>query len=237
MHSTFDLSSIVAEKIGKKNYFREEFPKRQIYLNHSISHPHPRFMVDRWVNSPYKIASCFLIAGKPYPNEEHYEDGQVHQCFHSKFWALHLGVHAKTNKVAEVFKRKEHTRTLEKHSISVMLCNAGALSWENGRFYAPFRKVIPEEQVIEYPDPFRGNRFYHRYTDAQIASLGQLLLYLGEQYDIPLQYHSEIWEVSAPALQGAPGLYTRCSVRTDVNGCHPQPELIEMLANLTENTL
>ncbi len=226
------MSNIVAERVPARHYFREEFPKRQIYLSHSISHPHPRFVLERWQASPYKLGSCFLLAGQPYPHETHYDDGQIHQCFHSKYWAMHLGVHAQANQVPEAFKTKTHTRTLEKHSISIVLCSAGALSWEGGRFYTSFRKVVPEEQVIEYMDPYRGMRFFHRYTPAQIEALRKLLLYLREVYAIPLRYRSQIWDISEQALEGEPGLFTRCSVRSDVRSMHPQPELIEMLLNL-----
>jgi len=232
MSTSLDLSTIIAEKIGVKNYFKEEFPKNQIYISHTASHPHPSFAIKKWVGSPYKVANCFAIAGKPYPSENYYNDGQIHQCFNSKYWAIHLGLHAKRNEIPLSFKKKEVSRILEKHSISIALCNAGALSWESGRFYSSFRKVIDEEDVIEYMETFRGNRFYHRYTQAQIDSLKNILLYLNELYGIPLEYKSEIWDISKSALEGEKGIFTKCSVRSDVGSCHPQPELIEMLLSL-----
>lgn len=235
MTTSLDLSTIIAEKIGAKNFFKEVYPKNQIYLSHTISHPHPSFVIKRWINNPYKMACCFVIAGKPYPNEQYYEDGQIHQCFHSKYWAMHLGLHSKQNNVKPILKKKELSRTLEKHSMSITLCNAGVLSWERGRFYSSFRKVIPESEVVEYVDPHRGNQFYHKYTNAQIESLKQVLLYLNELYNIPLTYKSDMWGISESALNGEKGVFTRCSVRTDVNSCHPQPELIQMLLDLSSN--
>lgn len=234
MNTPLDLSTVIAEKIGTKNYFKEAFSKNQIYLSHTNTHPHPSFAIKKWVNSPYKVSSCFVVAGKPYTNENFYEDGQIHQCFNSKFWAIHLGIHAKLNNVPSRFYKKEISRKLEKHSINIAICNAGALTWESGRFYSSFRKVIDEKDVIEYMEPYRGNRFYHKYTPAQIESLKSILIYLNELYNIPLDYKSEIWDISENALKGEAGIFTKCSVRSDLNSCHPQPELIQMLLDLSK---
>jgi hypothetical protein len=232
MKEKLDISRIVLESIGHKNYFREEYPKRQIYLHHTVSHPSPVGDINSWRRLPYRIGTAMLIAGLPYPEETYYRDGDIYQCFNSRYWALHLASHARANRIPIQYRNKEHTRLLERHSIGIEICNAGWLTWENGRFYSTFRRVIPDDQVIEYVDKYRGQRFYHKYTDAQIESLRQLLVYFGEKYDIPLAYQPGMWDISEQALRGEPGIYTHTSVRSDKTDCHPQPELVKMLMEL-----
>ncbi|MCS6834156.1 MAG: N-acetylmuramoyl-L-alanine amidase, partial [Flammeovirgaceae bacterium] len=187
-----------------------------------------------WKQTEFRVASCVIIAGKPYPGDTSFKDGDIFQCFPAKYWALHLATHAPTNKIPLVYKNIEHTRTLEKHSISIVLCNAGWLTWENGRFYSSFRTVIPEEEVVEYLDKYRGKRFFHKYTHAQIESLRQLLVFLCEHFGIPKTYKTDMWNISRNALEGNPGIYTHASVRSDVFDCHPQPELVRMLRELDQ---
>ena len=227
-----NLSRIKMDKLTSKEYFREANPKKQIYLHHTVSHPSPKNDVNTWRRLPYRIGTCILIAGKPYPKEDYYVDGDIYQCFSSKYWAYHLGSHARGNKIPIQFKNRANTRKLERGSIAIEICNAGWLTWERGKFYSSFRTVVPEEEVIEYVDKYRGQRFYHKYTEAQIESLRQLLVFFCEKYDIPKTYQPDMWDISENALGGNPGIFTHTSVRSDKTDCHPQPELVNMLMNL-----
>jgi hypothetical protein len=128
----------------------------------------------------------------------------------------------------------EVTRKLEKASVGIEICNAGWLTWENGKFYSSFRTVIPNEEVIEYVDKYRGQRFFHKYTDAQIESVRQLLVYLCDTYKIPKDYQADMWDISENCLSGKPGIFTHTSVRSDKTDCHPQPELVKMLMELSQ---
>jgi len=107
---------------------------------------------------------------------------------------------------------------------------------------------VAKERVVEYVIPFKHipysdyfkklgvvgqpAYFYERYTDDQLESLRQLMLYYGEAHDIPLHYNEDMWDISVNALNGSHGIYTHVSYRTDKSDCHPQPELIEILKSL-----
>ena len=234
MKPTLDLSRIKMDRLKPHEYYRQAHPKRQIYLHHTVSHPSPVNDINSWRSLGYRIGTWLLIAGKPYPQETYYEDGDIYQTFSSKYWALHLASHARYNRIPAKYKQRSHTRWLERHSVGIEICNAGWLTWENGKFYSSFRKVIPVEQVIEYVDKYRGKRFYHKYTEAQIETLRQILVFLCERYSIPMTYFENMWDISEDALKGDPGIFTHTSVRSDKTDCHPQPELVEMLRNLSK---
>jgi hypothetical protein len=233
MKSPLDLSKIVLDHLDSKtDYFQDIQKKQQIYIHHSVSHPNPADVIESWRNKGPRIGACICIAGKPYASGTSFADGQIHSVFPSKYWAMHLNTHVEENSIPAKYKNRFHTRYLEKQSVALMLCNAGALSWENGKFYTVYRTTVPEDQVIEYVDKFRDKRFYQKYTTKQIEALRKLLIYFCELYQIPLTYQADMWDVSDRALRGTPGIFSHVSVRSDLNDCHPQPDFIEMLSGL-----
>ena len=232
MAKALDLSRIIHDNLGSANYFREALTKKQIYIHHSQSHPSPLYLINEWRARDAKFGACVVIAGRPYDSENYYADGDIYQCFPAKYWAMHLGIQAKGNNIPPQFKNIKHCRQLEKASVAVHMSNAGWLSYENGKFYSSFGTIIPDDEVIEFTDKYRGMQYYHKYTAAQLESLGQVLSFLGGHFKIPLDYKAEMWDISNNALSGVPGLYTGASVRTDRKECHPQPALVSALKNL-----
>lgn len=86
---------------------------------------------------------------------------------------------------------------------------------------------------MTYEKEFRGYRFYEKYTNAQIASLKELLVYWGKQYKISLKYKGNVmFECNKRALSGEGGVWAHASFRPDKSDVHPQPELIRMLESL-----
>jgi N-acetylmuramoyl-L-alanine amidase len=217
---------------GKNIYFPETHTKRQIYLHHTTSHSDPTALIEEWQQSAVRSGCSMLIAGEPRRLHAKFTDGDIYSVFPSQYWALHLGIHMPGNDLPKYYKDREYTRYIEKHSIAVTLSSYGPLTLESGRFYSVYRNVVPENEVIEYVEGYRGSRFYHQYTDAQIESLRQALLFLTEQYEIPRIYQPDMWDITEHALKGDPGIFTHASVRTDVTDCHPQPSLIKMLMEL-----
>ncbi len=236
MADKLQLSRIQVDSVGPHNFFREIFPKKQIYLHHSYSHPSPILVINEWRQKPHRIATCVVIGGRPYPNEPYYNDGDIYQAFPAKYWALHLGLHAPTNKIPSKYKSLAYTRQMEQTSIGITLCNAGHLDLIDGKYMSSFGAEIPPDQVVEYPNSYRAKRFYHKYTDAQIESLRQLLVFLCDTFKIPKTYNPDLWDVNQGALDGVAGIYSQGSVRSDVRDCHPQPELVAMLSGLASST-
>lgn len=210
----------------KSQYIQDETQKVQIYLHHTAGNSDPFGVYRDWESNPERIATCVTIGGKPIKNST-IVDGQIVQGFSSKNWAYHLGLREST-----FHKFNLPYKSLDRISIGIEICSWGQLTRKNGRFYNWVNKVVPDEDVIELQTPFRGFKYFHNYTDAQIVSVEKLLRYWKDKYSIPSLYHDDIFEVNARALSGEPGIYTHCSVRYDKVDIYPHPKLIEMLKSL-----
>ena len=116
----------------------------------------------------------------------------------------------------------------------------------------PIQNVQLYNKNNGYPNGFRGFKAFEKYTNAQINAVKDIILSLQEKFDnIDLRYKTDMWDikydsnglpsgsedgakgVSENALNGNSGIWTHVSYRTDKSDCHPQPELVEMLRNLT----
>lgn len=200
----------------ESQYFREVFTKRQIVLHHTVSGPGEQGDINWWRQTHEKVATCVIVD----------RDGTIHQLFPSKYWAHHLGIKAKNN------------TALNRQSIGIELDSWGQLTekldenGENPKYYSFTGKEVPAEQVQIYDKPFRGSRFYEKYTPEQIESVKLLLEFWGETYKIPLTYKLSMWEKNDEALGAVAGVWGHTAYRQDKSDPHPQPELIEMLKGL-----
>ena len=204
-------------------YIKEETPKKQIYLHHTAGNSSAEATFKYWAGNKERIATCVSIAGPGSPEG----DGQIVQGFSSQYWAFHLGLKESTFQ-----KHGVPYRSLDKTSIGIEICNWGQLSKSGDRYYNYVMKQVPAEDVIELEKPFKGHKYFHNYSDAQIESTRKLLLFWRERYGIPLTYDPGIWDISRDALVGTPGVYTHNSVRTDKIDVYPHPKLIEMLKSI-----
>lgn len=202
-------------------YIREEHPKTQIYLHHTAGNSSGINTFQHWANTPERIATCVAISGKGS------NDGQIVQGFSSKFWAYHLGLRESTfDKYGLPYK------SLDKISIGIEICNWGQLTRKGDKFFNYVNREVPVDEVIDIKTPYKGFRYFHNYTDAQIQSVKDLLLLWKDRYNIPLTYREDIWGITTRALKGEPGVYTHNSVRTDKVDIYPHPKLIQMLKSL-----
>lgn len=194
----------------ENQYFKQVFPKRQIVLHHTASGPGTAGDINWWKQTPERVATCVIVA----------RDGIIHQLFSSKYWAYHLGLSTSNN------------LEIAHQSIGIETDSWGQLAFKNGKYYSYTGAEVPKQDVIEYPNLYRGHRYYERYTSQQIESIRLLLEYWCEIYQIPANYIVSMWDVSKQALSGTPGIWSHTSFRKDKNDVHPQPDLIEMLKSL-----
>lgn len=221
-----DTSKIKQAPLKASEYFAEEVKKTQIYLHHTAGNSSGVNVALDWNKDKRgRIATPFVISG---PGSKNSFDGEIIQTFSSKHWAYHLGVKK------DVFKAYKVTyKELDALSIGIEICNWGPLELENGKFINYVDRIVPKDQVTELVEPFKGYKYYHKYSDAQIESVRQLLVYLSEAYKIDLTYsYDQLFKVNLKALRGENGLYTHNSVRKDKNDIYPCPRLIEMLKSL-----
>lgn len=212
--------NIINYPLNAGQYNSVETIKKQIYLHHTAGNESGFGVVNWWNTNADRIATSYVITGKVTPTKE--KDGDVIQCFDDKFWAYHLGLQQSvftTNNIPYA--------PLDKTSIGIEVCNWGQLTKKGSKYYNYVNKEVAD--VIELPKAYKGYKYWHNYTDAQLNAIKELLLQLGKKHNISLKYNEDIWAISKRALMGVSGVFTHNSVRTDKVDVYPHPKLIEIL--------
>lgn len=207
----------------ENQYYKSAITKKQIYLHHTAGNSNAKNVFYGWTKDSGRIGTCVAISGKG----KNTIDGEIIQGYSSKYWAYHLGVKTKYFTAMEM-----PYQALDKISIGIEICNWGQLKLKDGKFYNYVNREVPPDEVCELDTPHRGYKYYHNYTEAQIESTRQLLLYWGEAYKIPLTYKDDIFDLTPRAYAGEKGVFTHCSVRPDKVDIYPHPLMVEMLSTL-----
>lgn len=230
-------------------FVKEITHKEWIFLHATGGRYNPKAVIDQWANDQRgRVGTHYVIGGiKSSLNanlltEEDLEwDGKILQAIKDEYWGYHLG---------PVKSSKMH-----KGSISIELCSAGHLREENGKFYTWFGTEVHESQIARLEVEYKGYKYYHKYSDAQIKSLKALLMLLSDKHGIDLtlglvdmlksntkagisQYYQipgspSVFNYNESANQGTiKGILTHGQVRQDKTDAFPQHELIQMLLSL-----
>jgi len=212
-----DISKIKQVRLKESQYFAEESAKTQIYLHHTAGNGNAEAVSRYWNGTSDRVATAFVVG----------KDGLIVQCFSSKHWAWHLGISK-----AEFKGQGAKYQNLDKASVGIEVCNWGYLKEKDGKFYNYVNTRVPDSMVTTLNEPFKGFKHWYKYTDAQIESTRQLLVYLCDTYNIPREYRAQIFSLDKEAFKGTPGIYTHNSVRKDKSDIYPCPRMIQMLENL-----
>lgn len=212
-----DITKIVQKRLSDDQFFQDVHPKKQIYLHHTAGGPSAVSVASYFQQKEGRVATAFVIGA----------DGTIVQLFSSKHWAYHLGLKP------EVFAEKGvDYKSLDKISIGIEICNYGPLAKRNGYFYNYVGGKMDRSQITELKSKYKGHIWWQRYTDEQIESTRQLLVYLCDTYGISKEYADVIFDIDKRALKGENGIFTHNSVRHDKSDIYPCPRMIEMLKNL-----
>jgi N-acetyl-anhydromuramyl-L-alanine amidase AmpD len=160
----------------ENQYYKTQFTKKQIYLHHTAGNADAKNVFHGWKSDTQRIGTCVSISGKG----KNTIDGEIIQGFSSKFWAYHLGVKTKYFQAMELPYKE-----LDKYSVGIEICNWGQLTLKDGKFYNYVNREVTD--VIELDQPFKGYKYYHNYTDAQIESTRQLLKLWESRYGINIK--------------------------------------------------
>jgi N-acetyl-anhydromuramyl-L-alanine amidase AmpD len=220
-----DLSKIEVVNFPDDQFFHEEYPKKQIVLHHTISGNGVDGDIQTWEDDTSVVGTAIIVdrAGTPW------------QLFSSKYWAWHLGVGKKTLDSQSIGIEIDSWGWLIKgDGTTKMFGNPPkTVKTISGKYYTYYGSSVAVP-LQEYPNGFRGYNYYEKYSDQQIRTIGELILYWHVKYNIPLDYNSDMWDVSPRALNGTPGIWGHTSYRpaSQKTDPHPQPELIKMLQTL-----
>lgn len=210
---------ITKHEFPQTEYFKEEHPKKIIVIHHTASGNGVEGDISWWKKDPQRIATPFIID----------REGVIHQIFDEKYWGHHLGIQPQTMRI---HGSKTTNLRLNQLSIAIELDSWGGLVRRGEKFYSYTGAEVPKENVVEYPQPYRGFKYFEKYTQAQITALRDLLKHLVAKWGIRSEYNANMFEFNGNAVRGTHGIWTHTSYRPDKNDCHPQPELINMLKSL-----
>ena len=211
--------------MDKDEYLKGPTKKEYLFLHHTAGGNNPYQVITMWNNDTRgRIATEFVLGGQSVFNGNDDYDGTIVQAFPEGSYAWHLGDNG--------------SEYMHSHSVGIETCNFGQI--KNGLTYTG-QKADPK-QIVELKQPFRGYKFWHRYSDKQILTLKQLILYIAnrDSIDIRKGLISEIkikgveaFEFNSDAYYGkVKGMWTHTNTRKDKSDMFPQQELIDMLLSL-----
>ncbi len=211
------LKKIVVEEFPVTQYYPVETHKDFFVIHHTVSPGNTaKGDINWWLQDTRQVATHCIIT----------QDGIIHQCFKSQYWAHHIGSETKH---FETFHLPNINTDLNRRSYSIEFDSLGPVD-ANGISLAYKGVKQTAGGIVEYKNKFRGYQFFEKYTDAQLESARALIKLLADAYEIPLKYNESMWDLSPEALGGkGKGIWTHVSFRPDKSDCHPMPELIQML--------
>ena len=230
-----NVSLINQNELTPNQYFKEDCSsiKKQIVIHFTAGAPSAKNTIHGWQFNPERVGTPFVISrGYSNPIEK---DGEIFQAFGSKYWAYHLGFSKNTNKVPS----KYHNFALEtqraKETIPIEICNWGCLIKDKvGDFKNYVNGVVSSNEVVTLNKPHRGYIYYQDFTDSQIFSLKELIIYLCDKYKISKKYNNDMWDISTRALDGENGIFGHVSFRSDKFDLAPLPKVIKMLQEIEQ---
>lgn len=211
-----------------------------IFIHHTSGWHDPKKTVQDWASdSRGRIGVQYVIGGKSI-KDDITEDGKIVKCIPDNYWAYHLG-----STTADGINPYMH-----KNSIGIELCNFGYLTKKGSKFITYTGAEVIEHNVIDLGYEFRGYRYWHSYSDKQLASLEQLLKYLIVTYNITTNFglpgmirsnvdpkhlasNAYAFDYYPNATAGrVKGILSHTNVRKDKTDVYPHPKLIELLKSI-----
>lgn len=220
------LQKIKLSRLSTDQFVDESTPKNQLYIHHTAGSSNPYGVQRWWESTRARIGTALVIGGAG--GGARWVDGEIVQLFNSSKWAWHLGL--KQSHLAKGGASAKSNKILNSQSIGIEICNWGQLTETDKGFQNYVGGIVPDDEVSDLCTPYKGFRYYQKYTDAQLENTFELLKFLGKKWDIPTAFKGvRMFDVCPEALQGESGIWTHTSVRPDKFDCFPQPELITML--------
>lgn len=228
---------IVDKILPAGEYYKEVFEKDTIYIHHTAGSHRPDWSIEGWSHDRSKnggqlaVATAYVIGGLSTTDKNADFDGVIYRAFEDKYWAHHLGLEQANN------------RLLNQKSVAIEICNYGPLiKTADGTFLNYVKRSVPAEMVAELAEPFRGFKYYHKYTDKQLIALKELMQDIAHRNPkIDLKTGLKLFinqggagalDINQGALKGVPGIWSHSNVRKDKTDVWPQPQLFDLIKQL-----
>lgn len=212
-------------------YLSGTYKNDYIFLHHTAGGPDAKNVITSWnTDSQGKVATEFVISGINAATGVGKNDGQIIRSFPEGCAGYHLGT---TN-----------SSYMNTHSVGIEICSMGNLTKDSNGIYKTYvNSICRPDQVVELYAPFRGTKYYHKYSDKQLESLKKLLLYIADRDNIDLHDGLYKWikkegaynafEFHQEACDGkVKSILSHSNVRRDKYDVSPQPNLVDMIMSL-----
>lgn len=221
----FDLD-IDEYHLPKGEYLNGNYKNEYIILHHTAGGSNPRSVVDWWAkDSLGRVATEFVVGGQNCTTGNDKYDGQIVRSFPEGCQGYHIGASGSSY--------------MNTHSVGIEMCNFGYI--KNGKTYTGVS--ADSEQIISLGSMFKGYSLWHKYSDAQIRAVRDLLLYISKRDNIDLHEGLYKWIKAEGAIKAfdfhedayngnVKGLLTHTNIRKDKYDCSPQPNLVDMILSL-----
>ena len=211
--------------LPKGEYKEGPTKKDYLFLHHTAGWNNPYATVDGWAKDDRgTIATEFVLGGRSVKGNDDRYDGELVQCLPEGGYGWHLG--------------KNGSQYMHTHSVAIEVCNFSYAV--NGKTYV--KTPITQEQLVTLPEPFRGHKQWHAYSDKQIETLRLFILWIADRDSIEVRdglvaeikkQGAKAFEFNDDAFNGKiRGMWTHSNTRKDKFDLSPQPNLIDMLLNL-----
>ena len=212
--------------LPKGEYLNGNYKNDYIILHHTAGGANPRAVVDGWSKDCIgKVATEFVVGGQNCKTGNVKYDGQIVRAFPEGCQGYHIG--------------SSGSSYMNTHAVGIEICNFGYL--KDGKTYTG--ALADQSQIITLDSQFRGFLNWHKYSDEQINSVRDLLLYISNRDNIDLHEGLYRWineegvmkafDFHMDAYEGnVKGLLTHTNIRKDKFDCSPQPNLVDMIMTL-----
>lgn len=230
LDSQITLNNFNIYYLDKDEYHAGPNKPEYLFLHHTAGGENPFAVVDQWNDDTRgKIGTEFLIGGPSVNGKSTKHDGVIIKCMPDGGYAAHLGDNGSQN--------------MHNNSVGIEVCNFGPLTKVGNVFKTYVGTIVHPDQVCDLGFKFRGFQYYHKYSDAQIEALRELILFIKERDGINIKKGlvewlttktpTEAFEFSKDAWSGkVKGMLSHTSTRKDKTDMSPQPNLIKMLKSL-----
>lgn len=199
--------------------------KDYLFLHHTAGWEDPFNQVDQWArDNRGSVATEFVIGGQSVRGNVGRNDGVIVHAIPPGGYGWHLGTNG--------------SQYMHEHSVAIEVCNFGWL--KDGRTYAG--TIVDKSQMEVLNQPFRGFNVYHKYSEAQLKSLYNLIIFVANRDNIDIRkgliegiknIGPKAFEFNENAYYGrVKGMWTHTNTRKDKSDLSPQPNLIDMLLSI-----
>ena len=223
-------------------YMKGPTKKKWVFLHHTGGWNDPFKTISHWASDTRgPIATEFVIGGQSIKGDDLQYDGKLVCAFPEGGYGWHLGI---------------GNNAMHRESIGIEICSFGQLTkgsyikYEKGKktevflkpnsFYTYVGTEANINQVVTLSKPFKGFIYWHKYSDAQIKTLYELLKNISVRDNIDMR--KGIQElIKKKGVDAAfnfydvkyvskhPGLWIHANVNKNKTDVFPQQELVDMI--------